>query len=74
MLKTFKQVKTNINKALNEEVKDLIQASTAYGLPNVLRSKRIFNKLFWLFYLILSATGAAYYIYNDLVDLSLQQR
>ena len=66
-MEVFKLFKSNISKAL-KEAKELSLTSTAYGLPNVLRSRRLLNKLFWLSYLILSATGAAYYIYFDVVD------
>ena len=53
---------------VKKQVAELIQESTAYGLPNVYRSKRLFNKLFWMFFLVASFAGAFYYIVNDLVD------
>ena len=46
----------------------LIETSTAYGLPNIVRSRRLFNKLFWLTFIVLSLTAATYYIVNDLED------
>ena len=46
----------------------LIETSTAYGLPNIVRSRRLFNKLFWLTFIVLSLTAATYYIVNDLID------
>ncbi len=63
----LKKLKMHLNKIKNK-VSELIQVSTAYGLPNVYRSKRLFNKSFWLFFLVISFMGASYYIYNDIVD------
>ena len=53
---------------MEREVSALIETSTAYGLPNIFRSKRLFNKLFWLAFLLASVTAAVYYIVNDVVD------
>ncbi len=53
---------------IKKGVSELIQVSTAYGLPNVFRSKRLFNKLFWAVYFLLSFIGACYYIFKDIQD------
>ena len=53
---------------MRKEISILIQYSTAYGIPNVLRSRNLFNKIFWLAFLVLSGAGAIIYIYSDLVD------
>jgi len=53
---------------IKKGVSELIQVSTAYGLPNVFRSKRLFNKLFWTIYFLLSFIGACYYIFKDIHD------
>ena len=53
---------------MKKEIFQLIEFSTAYGLPNIFRSKRFFNKIFWTTFLIVSMALAAYYIVNDLAD------
>ena len=53
---------------LKEKISERIQLSTAYGLPNILRSKPLFNKMFWLFFLIISFSLASFYIVTDLID------
>jgi len=53
---------------MKKEIFQLIEFSTAYGLPNIFRSKRFFNKIFWTTFLIVSMALAAFYIFNDLAD------
>jgi hypothetical protein len=53
---------------MKREIFHLIEFSTVYGLPNIFRSRRLFNKLFWLTFLVLSMTAASLYIFYDLVD------
>ena len=53
---------------MNINLSDLIKTSTAYGLPKIVRSKRLFNKIFWLAFLIASVAAASYYIFNDVAD------
>jgi len=53
---------------MKKEIFQLIEFSTAYGLPNIFRSKRFFNKIFWTTFLIVSMALAAFYIVNDLAD------
>jgi len=53
---------------LNEvkiECVELAKGSTAYGIPNLLRSKRLFNKLFWLCFLLLGSAVTSFYIYES---------
>jgi hypothetical protein len=53
---------------MRKEISESIKTSTGYGLPNIIKSERLFNKLFWLTFLMLSMTAAAYYVFNDLAD------
>jgi len=46
--------------------KDLALNSTAYGISNILRSEKLFNKLFWIFYMLISSAAAAYYIFENI--------
>jgi len=53
---------------LNEvkiECVELAKGSTAYGIPNLLRSKRLFNKVFWLCFLLLGSAVTSFYIYES---------
>ena len=42
--------------------------STAYGLPNLVKSKRMFHKLMWLFFIILSVSASVWYIIDTISD------
>ena len=54
---------------MTKEIFELIQTlNKANTISNILRYKWLWNKIFWLAFLILSLTGAVYYIVNDLVD------
>ena len=53
---------------LKEKVTELIQNTTAYGAPKLLRSKNIFNRVLWLSFILLSNVFACIYIYSYMVD------
>ena len=53
---------------INKECIKLALLSTAYGLPNIIRSKRLFNKIFWIIFLLTSSTAAIYYISSEIND------
>ena len=55
---------------LKEKAIELIQETTVYGLPKLLRSKQIFSKVLWLIFLLLSPIPAFIFIYKDIVDFS----
>ncbi len=55
----FKQAQKSMTK--------LVLVSTAYGIPNVFRSNRIFNKIFWLIFLLISTAMASVYIYRGIM-------
>ena len=42
--------------------------STAYGLPNLVKCKRLFQKLMWLFFMILSTSASFWYIISAFSD------
>ena len=44
-------------------VRDFSLVSTAHGLPNIFKSKRLFNRLFWLFFVLSSSIISCYFIY-----------
>jgi len=56
----------NTIKEIINTSKDLALNSTAYGISNILRSKKLFNKLFWIFYMLISSAAAAYYIFENI--------
>ena len=53
---------------IKKEISDLIESSTSYGLPNLIRRKSKFNKVFWLVFFIASASASFGYILSDLRD------
>jgi len=56
----------NTIKEIINTSKDLALNSTAYGISNILRSEKLFNKLFWIFYMLISSAAAAYYIFENI--------
>ena len=55
-------------KTMKKEISEKLLGSTAYGLPNIIRSRRLFNTIYWIFFFIMSLIGASYYIYSDIID------
>ncbi len=53
---------------LKEKVIELIQNTTAYGIPKLIRSRNLFNKVLWLSFILLSSIFACIYIYMYMVD------
>jgi hypothetical protein len=53
---------------MKEEILNLILSTTAYGIPNILTRRRIFNKLYWFFFLITSSIISFYYTYTGIVE------
>jgi hypothetical protein len=54
----LKEIKTNLSKILGE--------STAYGLPKVFKSKRIFFKLYWLAFILFGSIASIYFIVDSI--------
>ena len=50
------------SKTMKRKILESVETSTAYGLRNISRSKRLFNKFFWVTFLVLSVTLSSYYI------------
>jgi hypothetical protein len=53
---------------IKKQIFDLIESSTSYGLPNLIRRKSKFSKGFWLVFFFASASAAFGYIFVDLRD------
>ena len=53
---------------LKKQVVTLLKASTAYGVPNLINSKSILNKIFWIFYLCISAVLSICFINGTVND------
>jgi len=47
---------------IKTKIKEIALDSTAYGLPKVVKSKRLFNKLLWICFLITSSIASFYYV------------
>lgn len=61
-------------KEIKNEIDKLSQNSTAYGVPNLLRSRDLFNKIFWLSFIILSSATSCWYVYTGIFEyLEYQQ-
>lgn len=57
-----------LKRKIKENIKKLAIYSTAYGIPNYLRSKRIYNKILWLLFIITSSCTSSYYVYDAIVE------
>ena len=52
------EIKNNLSEILGE--------STAYGLPKIFKSKRIFLKIFWLAFFLMGSIASIYYIVQSI--------
>lgn len=52
-----------MKNTIKKEIKELALYSTAYGVPNLFRSKEETKKIFWLCFLLISSGVSTYYIY-----------
>ena len=57
-----------MSKEISSGILELLHGFTAYGIPNLFKSKRLFNRVFWIGFLFASAATAAYYIYESLLS------
>ena len=55
-------------KEKKKEIVDLLQGSTAYGVPNLFRSKHLFNKILWICFLLVASISSCYFIYSGILD------
>jgi len=51
-------------KEFSINVAHMLSDSTAYGVPKLFRSKRLFYKLFWLAFILMGSGASAYYIWD----------
>ena len=56
-----------LNK-MKEEIKELLLGSTAYGVPNVVRSDRLFNKILWILFLVGSSCATCFYVHEGILN------
>ena len=70
LLKKTKNFKKKIlfYKMLPNQLKELTLSFSFDGILKILRSKRLFNTLFWFLYLIGSTGLASYYIYETILS------
>jgi hypothetical protein len=61
----------NSSFKMSNEIIELALGSTAYGVPNIFRSKRLFNRIFWIFYILAATVTTFYYINACIVFESL---
>ena len=61
-------MKNKMFSEIKNEIKNMAIGSTAYGVPNLFRSKRLLNKVFWLFFLVASSAVSCVYVYLSIID------
>lgn len=57
-------------KALKEIFVELASFSTSYGAPKLIRSKRCYQKLLWIFFILLSAIFSFLIVYEAILNYS----
>ena len=60
--------KISSTNRLKKQVLALLRALTAYGVPKLINSKKVLNKIFWIFYLCISAVLSIWFINGTIND------
>jgi len=50
------------------KLKVMLSESTAFGLPNIFKRERIFNKLFWIIFVLLGTVSSVYFTIEAIND------
>ena len=53
-----------MSEIIKERISELLFDSTSYAIPHLIKSQRVFNKIFWVFFLIISIIISFYYTYE----------
>ena len=53
---------------LKDSIINLLLTTTTYGIPNIFMRIRVFNKIYWLLFLIISLIASFYYTYAGIVE------
>ncbi len=53
---------------MRAEIRELSIGSTAYGVPNYFKSERLFNRIFWLLFMIVFSSLSGYFIHLAVVE------
>jgi hypothetical protein len=51
-------------KQIKRNLAELLSNSTAYGVPKIFKSKRVFFRIFWLAFFLIGFTVSVYFIYD----------
>jgi len=55
-------------KEITKEISVLLQGSTSYGVPNLVRSKHLLSKILWICFLITAAIFSFFFTYSVIFD------
>jgi hypothetical protein len=55
-------------KKIKKRTYDLLEVSTCHGIPNIIRTKRLFSILMWSLFIIVSSITGTYFVIKNIVD------
>ena len=53
---------------ISKKIKELLSVSTVYGVPNLMKSKRLFNKIFWILFMLAMSAASYYFINKEVIS------
>lgn len=54
-------------RVIKDSIYELGIVSTAHGIPSILRSQRLFHKLMWIFFTLVSCSVCCWFTYDILI-------
>lgn len=60
--------KMNKSNIISKSIHEILSSSTTHAIPNIVKADRVFFKLMWLFFLLVSFAGCCYFISKNLID------
>ena len=57
-----------LSNNIKNEVIHLAKSSTAYVVPHLLNSQRLFNRIFWIIFLVTSMGLSCFYVYSGITE------
>jgi hypothetical protein len=62
------QNKLKKRKEIKKRTCDLLEVSTYHGIPNKIRSKKLFTLIMWSLLTIISTSAGSYFIIGNMLD------
>ena len=65
-------MQTNIlskSKLIKQKTINLLEISTVHGIPNIIRTKRLFSIIMWSLFMIISSITGSYFVIKNLLKI-----